>query len=163
MRIYLAGPDVFRSDAREWAEHARQLCAEFGHQALTPLDNQAFTAARIYRANVDLLGKADCVIANLNPFRGAEPDSGTCVEVGMALANGKTVVGYLAEDGTLKDRLSRRGLLRLSSNGHPADPNGNAIEDFNLPLNLMLAVPATIVTGGLREALTALTNGIEPE
>ena len=32
--------------------------------------------------NQELITEADCVLANLNPFRGAEPDSGTCVEVG---------------------------------------------------------------------------------
>jgi nucleoside 2-deoxyribosyltransferase len=53
------------------------------------------------------------VLANLNPFRGAEPDSGTCVEIGYALALGKRVVGYADDLRPLRERLQaasgRRG------------------------------------------------------
>ncbi len=38
----------------------------------------------------------------------------------------------------------------------PVDRNGMHVEDFGLPLNLMLAVPVSIVIGGLPEALLAL-------
>ena len=164
MRLYLAGPDVFRRDALAWADDARRLCAEFGHEALTPLDNDEPTADQIYQSNVELIGRADCVVANLNPFRGEEPDSGTCVEVGMALAMGKRVVGYLANRDSLVERLTRTGLVRSGAPcARPEDIHGNAIEDFGLPLNLMLAVPATIVFGGLREAIAALTDAHHEE
>lgn len=162
MRIYLAGPDVFRRDSHAWAGEARRLCSEFGHEALTPLDNDEVTADRIYQSNVALIGRADCVVANLNPFRGDEPDSGTCVEVGMALAVGKRVVGYLATGDSLADRLSKAGRIqKTGAGGRLEDTQGHAVEDFGLPLNLMLAVPLSIVTGGLREALAALTH--EPQ
>ncbi|MBF1166450.1 MAG: nucleoside 2-deoxyribosyltransferase, partial [Dechloromonas agitata] len=38
MKLYLAGPDVFRPDALHWAEVARQACRKAGHEALIPLD-----------------------------------------------------------------------------------------------------------------------------
>ena len=117
MRLYLAGPDVFRRDALAWAEDVRRLCAEFGHEALTPLNNDETAAERIYQSNVDLIARADCVVANLNPFRGEEPDSGTCVEVGMALAMSKRVVGYLGARESLVERMSKAGLLRKSATG----------------------------------------------
>lgn len=147
MRLYLAGPDVFRPDAGEWFAEARRLCAEFGHTALVPLDNEETTAAGIFDANIELLRSADAVLANLNPFRGMEPDSGTCVEVGFALALGKPVIGYLADT---------RPLLERVAGGRPTDEAGMHVENFGLPLNLMLAVPARLVAGGLREALAAL-------
>lgn len=157
MRIYLAGPDVFRPDASVWAEAARRLCAEFGHAALLPLDNEETTAAGICFANLDMLRSADAVIANLNPFRGLEPDSGTCVEVGYALALEKPVIGYLADSRPLLDRVAAAagGSLARRS-GRPVDASGRHVEDFGLPLNLMLAVPARVVAGGLREALAIL-------
>ena len=40
----------------------------------------------------------------------------------------------------------------------PVDRNGQHVEDFGLPLNLMLAVPVRIVFGGLPEALLALAG-----
>lgn len=159
MKVYLAGPDVFRPDAEAWADQARALCAQFGHQALIPLDGMQTTAAGIYRANLELIRSADAVLAHLNPFRGAEPDSGTCFEVGFACALGKRLVGYVAEDGTTVERAVRHfgGVLRRV-NGRAVDLDGWFVEDFGLPLNLMLAESATIVVGGLTEALARLAD-----
>jgi nucleoside 2-deoxyribosyltransferase len=107
MKLYLAGPDVFRQDATAWAETARRQTAAAGHQALIPLDGVETTASGIYHANFALIRAADAVLANLNPFRGAEPDSGTCVEVGIALALGKPVIGYLAGNETMTQRVAK--------------------------------------------------------
>lgn len=157
MKIYLAGPDVFRPDALAWAEEARRRCAAAGHCAQIPLDGVETTAAGIYYANIELIRAADAVLANLNPFRGCEPDSGTCVEVGFALALGKPVIGYVTDQATCVERVARLfGPLHPGAGGRLADRDGMLVEDFALPLNLMLAVPARIVVGGLAEALAAL-------
>lgn len=160
MKIYLAGPDVFRPDAAAWAIQAHAQCAAAGHQALIPLDGVETTARGIYQANIDLIRSADAVVANLNPFRGAEPDSGTCVEVGFALALDKPVVGYLAINETTTARLARQcGRPLVTQNGRPVDADGLYVEEFGLPLNLMLAIPVRIVIGGLDEALLAMQLG----
>ncbi len=157
MKLYIAGPDVFRPDAAQWAEDARALCRQAGHEALIPLDGVETTAAGIYHANVDQIRAADAVLANLNPFRGCEPDSGTCVEVGFALAFGKPVVGYIASMETTMERVWRlQGTGSVQGASRPVDRDGLHIENFGLPLNLMLAVPVRIVAGGLAEALAAL-------
>lgn len=144
VRVYLAGPDIFRPDALAWAESARALCAQRGHEAIIPLDADATTAEAIFRANIRMLHSADAVLANLNPFWGAEPDSGTCVEVGYALALGKPVVGYIEAAVPMSERI---GVI---------DGEGYRVEGFGLPLNLMLAVPCRLVAGGLAGALAAL-------
>lgn len=157
MKLYIAGPDVFRPDAAQWAADARALCRQAGHEALIPLDGVETTAAGIYHANIDQIRAADAVLANLNPFRGCEPDSGTCVEVGFALALGKPVVGYVGQLETTLERVWRLQGAGSAGNGNrPVDRDGLHIEDFGLPLNLMLAVPARVVAGGLAQALAAL-------
>ena len=159
MLLYLAGPDVFRPDALAWAEEGRRLCAAFGHTALIPLDGVETTAPGIYHANIALIHSADAVLANLNPFRGCEPDSGTCVEVGVALALGKPVIGYLASHETTTQRVAKAAGAALEvRDGRPVDRDGLYVEDFGLPLNLMLAVPLEIVKGGLLEALMAVVE-----
>lgn len=156
MKVYLAGPDVFRQDALQWAEAARALCAARGLTALVPLDGEDVTAAGIYASNVAMIRAADAVVANLNPFRGAEPDSGTCFEVGFAAALGKPIVGYVAEAGELVERVRRHGgVLQQDASGWH-DAAGMRVENFGLPLNLMLAMPARVVVGGLDEALAQL-------
>lgn len=155
MKLYIAGPDVFRPDASAWAEGVRALCRDAGHEALIPLDGDETGAEGIYRNNLRLIDAADAVLANLNPFRGAEPDSGTCVEVGYALALGKPVVGYLDESKPLRERLDAAG---PDADGRYRDAEGSAVEDFGLPLNLMLAVPVRLAQGGIAAALEALAR-----
>lgn len=156
MKIYLAGPDVFRPDVLEWAETARETCRRYGYEALIPVDHGETEAPRIFQANLDLIRKAQIVVANLNPFRGVEPDSGTCFELGYALALDKKVCGYVERMETHKARVHR------IEGGDPEsahDKQGMAIENFGLPLNLMLAVPAMIVEGGLEDCLKQLRGG----
>ena len=112
MKIYLVGPDVFRPDCLAWAESARRLVADHGHQALIPLDSEESTAEGIYRANIRLIAEADALLANLNPFRGSEPDSGTVFEIGYAIALGKRVVGYLEDARTVEVTARKRYFFR---------------------------------------------------
>jgi nucleoside 2-deoxyribosyltransferase len=154
VKLYLAGPDVFRPDAAAWAARVEELCRGAGHEALIPLDDGATaTAAAIYRSNLQRIAAADAVLANLNPFRGDEPDSGTCVEIGYALALGKRVIGYADDLRPLRERLLASG---PGSDGRWRDAAGHVVEDFGLPLNLMLAVPLPLVQGGVAAALQAL-------
>ncbi|MDK9704324.1 MAG: nucleoside 2-deoxyribosyltransferase [Sulfuritalea sp.] len=155
MKLYLAGPDVFRPDVDAWAAQVRALCRDEGHEALIPLDGAQGSAADIYRSNLRLLAEADVVLANLNPFRGAEPDSGTCVEIGYALALRKPVIGYADTLIPLRDRLRAAG---PGADGCYRDAAGWAVENFGLPLNLMLSVPLQLEQGGIEAALRALSR-----
>lgn len=152
--VYLAGFDVFRPDALAQGERLKALCAEQGWVGLYPLDNAlpaglmgAAAARWIYEANLGLIRQADAVLANLNNFRGAEPDSGTAFEVGFATALGKPVVGYLDDGRPLRAQL-----------GGATDDAGCTVEDFDLPRNLMLACAAHLVVGDARAGLAALTT-----
>ncbi len=155
VKIYLAGPDVFRPDAAGWAGRVRGLCRAAGHEALIPLDDAVpATAAAIYRSNLQCIAGADAVLANLNPFRGDEPDSGTCVEIGYALALGKIVIGYADDLRPLRERLRATG---PDVDGRYRDAAGHVVEDFGLALNLMLAIPVQLEQGGMEAALRVLT------
>ncbi len=142
-KIYLAGFDVFAPDAVQRGAKMKLMCAEKGFVGLYPLDNEADNAADIFTGNCALIDEADLVLANLAPFRGAEPDSGTCFEVGYAFAKGKTVYGYVSDARTLREKLGEK------------DENGFAVEDFGLPLNLMLCGAAQIIAGDFAAALSA--------
>lgn len=96
-RVYLAGPDVFHLDAADHFALLRAICDTLGMVALCPFDEaiDANTSPQaIYAANMAMLRAAQGVVANLVPFRGAEPDSGTVFEVGVAAALGIPVVAY---------------------------------------------------------------------
>lgn len=151
--VYLAGPDVFRPDAHERAEAARRLCKQYGYEALIPLDTYDANPHRIYQANVAMIKRAQVIIANLDPFRGAEADSGTCCEIGMAVALGKKVCGYVSRRQTTFERVAD---YEGRSIPDFLDRNGWHIENFGLPVNLMLACSMSIVVGTLEDALIHL-------
>lgn len=140
-QIYLAGFDVFRQDAIAHGRHLQQLCLEHGFKGLYPLDNSApkqlrgeLLAQWIYQSNIALIEQADAVIANVNPFRGYEPDSGTVFEIGYAIAKQKPVAVYTEQQGDLLSQIphQEQGALDL-------DQQGYVVENFGLNLNLMLA------------------------
>ena len=150
--IYFAGPDVFSQDYAGLKAMIRALCAERGLNPLLPGDHELDSAESIFRRNLALIDQADGLIANLNPFRGViEPDSGTVFECAYAYAKGKWVIGYLADR---RDMLTK---LRRTETGPPADGllcrDGTLVEDFGLPLNLMLAHALKELAGGLEKAV----------
>ncbi|MBR6791227.1 MAG: nucleoside 2-deoxyribosyltransferase [Oscillospiraceae bacterium] len=142
-RIYLAGFDVFRKDAVEYGRHLKALCARYGFEGLYPLDNEADSAEEIFRGNLALIEKCDILLCNLNPFRGDEPDSGTCFEVGYCFAKGKRIVGYLDDGRTMREKLGEIS-------------GGYAVEDFSMAVNLMLGCAGEIIEGGPEDALKKL-------
>ena len=163
--IYLAGFDVFRADSLKHGERLKACCAEQGFEGLYPLDNQApaglaglALADWIYRANIALIRRADLVMANLNPFRGAEPDSGTAFEVGYAIALGKPVWGYTDQCESLVAQ-NAVGMAANAPSRH-VDAQGYTVEDFGLNLNLMLACSATIVIGDAHHCLARIAGSM---
>lgn len=137
-QVYLAGFDVFRADAVEQGRYLKALCDAHGLEGLYPFDNEVTpdlppqeTAALICNANIAMIRRCDAVLANLNPFRGVEPDSGTAFEVGMAVALGKPVWAYFEDSGSLREQVEH------DTAGF--DAQGFLVEDFQLPRNLMLA------------------------
>jgi nucleoside 2-deoxyribosyltransferase len=161
MKIYLAGPDVFRPDVAEWAESVRELCRRYGFEALLPVDHNETTPEKIFQSNIDLIRKAQIVVANLDPFRGPEPDSGTAFEVGYALALGKKICGYVTRLETVAQRVEaaeNRSEPPAPYGDKLTDRNGLMIENFGLPCNLMLSIPAHIVEGGLEACLQSIRS-----
>ncbi len=139
--IYLAGPDVFFPDAKERGKRLKQLCASYGFRGLFPLDNEIadnnpVTANSIRMANKWMIQESDILIANLSPFRGPEPDSGTVWELGYAEGLGKKVYSYSNDNRTLKEKTI--ALLHLEQ-GAAHDRAGMVIENFGLTHNLMYA------------------------
>src|SRR3546814_1075533 len=81
----------------------------------------------------------------------------TCFEVGYAVAKGKSVFGYIPDCGSFAERIRERHPHAIGPGG-VLDVHGWSIEEFGLPLNLMLSVPAPLVVGEARAALAQLVR-----
>ena len=94
--IYIAGPECFYTYGFEMLNAMRRRAESLGFQVTLPNDNP------LDMENEDLQKRADSIfadletdmnnstviIADLEAYRGAEPDSGTIYELGMAYARG---------------------------------------------------------------------------
>lgn len=145
--LYLAGPDVFRSDARELGQAKAAICAEFGFTGLFPLDSEVDLSALspfesglvIYQADVEMMDRCDLILANMTPFRGPGLDGGTAFEMGYMRAQGKPVWGYTLD--------SRDYAARVHQPQPGFDAEGMQVEAFGMTDNLML-VGAIEASGG---------------
>jgi nucleoside 2-deoxyribosyltransferase len=146
---YLAGPDVFLPNAPAHAARKAAICAAHGITALPPLNEDIDTLAgrreeeawrAIFAKDLAMMERADLVIANLTPFRGASADAGTLVELGWFLGRGRPIFAYSNSAIPFAER-SRALLARV-----PDPMPGLTVGGFGLPDNLM--IPGAVETGG---------------
>jgi nucleoside 2-deoxyribosyltransferase len=92
MNLYLAGP-LFTQAERAWNLRLAGLIAAAGHSVFLPqvevLAIETLNAETIFWVDVDGVRSADAVVAVLD---GADPDSGTSFECGLAFALGLPIV-----------------------------------------------------------------------
>lgn len=148
-KVYFAGPDVFFRDGAAIFQRLKKACAALGLEGMEPFDGQLDIAVgetedgfalRIYEGNVARIRACDGVIANLGPFRGLEPDSGTVFEVGFAIALGKPVVGYHVPQESYAARVARQLPCTTDADGTVREAaNGSMVEGLGQRINLMLS------------------------
>lgn len=165
-KIYIAGPDVFAPNAVEIGEKYKAICKKYGFKGLYPLDadeastrandkssadeasaTKAPTSRQIFLSNLKKIKKADYIVANLNDFRGYGMDDGTAWEIGHAYTLGKTIVGYMDNTSDMRTRWEREEISNYT------------VEDFGLPVNLMIAEAThKIVRGDFEDAVEFLAE-----
>lgn len=161
-KVYIAGPDVFEKNSIEIGKYYSQLSLKYGFEGLYPLDNfidfnqeKHKIASDIFLANKKLIDRCDIVIANLNSFRGMEADSGTVWECGYAYAKGKKVYAYIDSKRDYKEQF----LTLKEENDIYYDEMDRVVEDFNHPLNLMIACSVLeIFEGSFEDVLKSIKD-----
>ena len=142
-KIYIAGPDVFAPDWNERKIEIINYCRNADIIPVFPFDDQGKSKEEIVTKNFDRIKNSDGVIANLNPFRGVEPDSGTVVEITYASVKKIPVYAYLDDITSQKNKYGN------------FDKDGYLIEDFDEPVNIMISGlrKVSIIQGDIFRAL----------
>ena len=168
--IYIAGPECFYPNAMELAKEAIQLCEKYGFEGLSPImghpslpavdfsNGKKEAAKQIFYKNINLINMCDIVVANLNNFRGWEPDGGTCFEIGYAYTQSKKIYGFMED--------TRPCYEKYIGNVHYdapfwRDDNGAFFESG--ACNLMISGHAPIIQGGLEDALKKVKADLESQ
>lgn len=162
VKAYIAGPDVFYPDAKVHADIVRELCAEHGIEALIPIDNEvtadneAALSLEIFKKNVELIRKADFVIANIEPFRGPSADAGTVWEIGCAYGMDKKVFTFTHDNRSYKDRVVAFDNIKNPNVADLVDSKGMTVENFNNNTdNLMIQHSVESILPSLKAVLTS--------
>ncbi len=146
MRVYLAGPEVFLSNAREVLDAKIELTRAAGLVPVSPGDldipdteTKQQKGLAISAIDEQLMRGADAIIANLTPFRGLSADTGTCFELGFMCALGKPAFAYTNEARDHYTRVSDHYEGRITlHDGSPRAPDDMTVEDFDMIDNLMM-------------------------
>lgn len=161
-KVYIAGPEVFMEDGKQVSERYVALCEQYGFEGFSPAlghgdpidfsnPDRKQIAKEICEKNMRLIEQCDLIIANLNEFRGDEPDGGTAFEVGYGYGLEKKLYGFLTDMRPHYEKY--RGERTTLPDGREADFKGRWFETDCL--NLMLFAPSTIISGGFEDALKA--------
>lgn len=133
-KIYLAGPDVFKPNAKEIGKQLVSTVDKYGFKGLFPLYNEIpqqssklLTGKIIALENIKMIQGCDIVLANLEPFRGPSADCGTVWECAYAKGLGKKVYGYNFDSKKYKDKV-------IGKFAH----DNMFVEDFDTWDNIML-------------------------
>lgn len=160
LKVYLAGPDVFRENAKEYGQQLKEKLKSVGLKSLYPFDNEVNTeqdlcdmAISIYKANIKMIKKCDVILANLDSFRSPSCDVGTAYEIGFARALKKTVIGYYSELECIPYKEKVQAFHTVIGSKDKHYPN---IEDFDLCDNLMISIGCNAIYDSLDKALEGL-------
>lgn len=159
--IYLAGPERYDSDAEQKYESMKEICNRYGFDAKSPLDrarcdtvvinpNPYQTAASLFYRYQQNVRDCDIILANLNDFRGLEPNNDVSFECGMAYQLGKKMFGYMSDTTIMKERIPNYG-----PDYEYRDECGRNAENFDYPINLMFSGSMPILEASDFESVVA--------
>lgn len=158
--IYIAGFECFMPNGDQLAKRAVELCDEYGFEGLSPVignstgeeidfsKGKKAAARQIFFNNINYINQCDLVIANLNNFRGWEPDGGTCFELGYAYSQGKKLYAFMDDTRPCYEKYI--GIIHKDG-PFWRDDKGAFFESGSC--NLMMSAPAQIVEGDFERAL----------
>jgi nucleoside 2-deoxyribosyltransferase len=114
MRLYVAGP-LFTQAERAWNERLAAALSAAGYNVFLPqTEVKAITsldADTIFRVDLDGVRSAEGIVAILD---GADPDSGTCFECGIAYALGIPIVAVRTDFRAGGDALPGQKLASIN-------------------------------------------------
>jgi len=165
--IYIAGPECFYINGQEMLAAMRKLAESHGFKVTLPNDHPLDMGNEDLRKRADsifedlkkAINLSTVIISDLEAYRGAEPDSGTIYEIGMAYARGIRSYGYTRDKRSLGTK-NQQAVLR---DRELYDERGQVMPYAELPFAPTVIGSTKIVEGDFNDCLSALMVDIEEE
>ena len=127
--VYLADFEMFLPTCPETVAYWKKTCDRYGLIGLFPGEGDPVLPGedfwrRVFEHDVNYMKQSDMCIAQLDDWRGHEPDSGTAFELGYFVAKGMPSYGFYGGNKPLKERT-----IEKSKEDPAYDKDGFLIED----------------------------------
>ena len=165
--VYIAGPQCFYTYGYDMLAAMRVRTESLGFRVTLPndhpldLDNQdkKKRADSIFHDLKTVMNETTVIIADLEAFRGAEPDSGTVYELGMAYAKGARCYGYTRD----KRSLSTKNQGCVLKGDQVMDERNHRMPYGELPFSPTIIGSTKIIEGDYDDCLKLLMVDLEEE
>ena len=165
--IYIAGPECFYRDGFTALDAMRRYAEYNGFDVSLPNDTPLKLDHEDLRLNADAIfgncrvsmNRSTIIIADLEFYRGPEPDGGTIYELGMAYARGIRCYGYTRDKRSMVWKYQHAALR----GGEVYDLKGRVLAYKDLPFSPDVVGSTKIVEGDFRDCLRALMTDLEEE
>ncbi len=166
--VYIAGPECFYTHGNEMLLAMRREAEAFGMRVSLPNDkplnlshaNPNHNADEIFANCSKSMDASTAIIADLETFRGCEPDGGTLYEIGMAYALGIRRYAYTRDKRSMLHKypgavLDEEGLVR--------DREGRVLPYQDLPFSPCTVAACKIVEGNFSLCLQTMMQDMDEE
>lgn len=165
--IYIAGPECFYTGGPELLRVMKARTENMGMGVTLPNDNPLDMGNPDHRKRADSIFKdletimhdTTGIIADLEAYRGSEPDSGTVYEIGMAYAEGYKCFGYTRDKRNLYWKDQKYRLV----DGEILDEHGEVAPYADLPFAPTIIGSTTIIEGDYDDCLKAYMLAVEED
>lgn len=164
-KIYIAGPECFYTHGYDMLAAMKKRAEALGFQVTLPndhpldLDNPDLRkrADSIFADLKRVMLETTAIVADLEAYRGCEPDSGTIYEIGMAFAKGARCYGYTRD----KRSMAVKNQQSYLKDGQVWDERGELMPYAQLPFSPLVVGSTKIIEGDFDDCLKMLMTDRE--
>lgn len=166
-KLYIAGPECFYTGGFVTLNALRRRAESLGFGVALPndhpldMENPSLQkrADSIFEDLKAVMNESTAIIADLEAYRGSEPDSGTVYEIGMAYARGIRCYGYTRDKRPLAWK-DQRYVMELKK---VYDEHGKPAPYKELPFSPCVVGAVKIIEGDFDDCLKMLMTDLEEE
>ena len=154
-KLFIASDVIYSSDSTA-GETCLQICRTYGFDpALPERGENPGQAESAYQKTLKRIENCDIITADMNGFRGYEPDGGICFMVGLGYALGKRLYLYVDDE---KGPTGHYPYTSLDENGVIIDKDGIFVSQLDQPVNLMLGCSSKVVIGDFENCIRTIAS-----
>ena len=152
-KLYITGPQKYFPNGLAELKMYKAVAEYYGFEVVNDFSYVEKGLEEYEPIDRTFLDDCDIVIADVNPFRGGEPESSTIFDLGIAFSKKKRIYTHVHD---MRDVIHKYPNAHYDEAGRTIDQHGLRYLDGYTPGNLMYMIPGKMIEGGFMECIRAL-------